>query len=108
MHFILISQHAESHVTVNAYHGTTISTLTSKILKKANDSSSWRYKMLHNGNKLEDHMTLLDNDIGDGETFVLKRMLKIVISIVKTPQEGMHYEYKLVVNDTEDKGIYGS
>ena len=63
--------------------------------------------MFHNGNELEDHMTLLDNDISDGETLVLKRMLKIVISIVKTPQEGIHYEYKLVVNNAEEKGIYG-
>ena len=77
-------------MTVDVYHGTTIAALTSTILKKANASLSVRYKVFHNEKELKDHMTLLDNDVNDGETLYLKRMLKLLITIVKTPQEGMH------------------
>ena len=80
-------------MTVDAYHGTTIATLTATILKKAKGSSFRRYKVLHNGKELKDHMTLLDSDIGDGETLYLKRMLRLLITIMKTPQEGIYGNY---------------
>ena len=58
--------------------------------RKAKGGLTRRYKVFHNEKELEDHMTLLDNGVNDGETLYLKRMLKLLITIVKTPQEGIH------------------
>ena len=88
---IPISQYTASHVTVDTYHGITIASLMSMILKKARDNLTGRYKVFHNEKELEDHLTLPDNDISDGETLYLKQVLKLLITIVKTPQEGIHY-----------------
>ena len=57
-------------------------------IRKANGGPTCRYRVFHNEKELEDHTTVLDNGISDGETLYLKRMLKLLITIVKTPQEG--------------------
>ena len=76
-------------MTVDVYCKTTIATLTATILKEAQGSTSRRYKVFHNEKELEDHMTLLDNDIRDGETLYFKRMLRLLFTNAKTPQQGI-------------------
>ena len=56
--------------------------------KKVKCSPTRRYKVFHYGKELKDHMTLEENAISDGETLHVKRMLKLLITIVKTPQAG--------------------
>lgn len=85
----LLSQCTESHVTVDVYRRTTIATVTAVVLKKAEGTSSRKYKVFNNENELENHMTLLDCHICDQDTLYLKRILKLFITITKTPHEGI-------------------
>ena len=59
--------------------------------KKAQCSSTRRYKVFRDGKQIEDHMTLQDNGISDGETLHLKQVLQLLITIVETSREGIPY-----------------
>ncbi|XP_072034406.1 uncharacterized protein [Amphiura filiformis] len=97
----VVNDVGDTQIAVDALHGTNIAKLKSiMLLRSESDDVAHKFTIFHGDRDLEDHLTLLDYDIGEDEILNLKRTIKVLINMTDASGLATSNEIRALLTDT--------